>query len=129
MNQIPSSPGLFVANGWKACAEGLLPVVARCRPRGYEPTSHNETGSYVEAPAEIEQVEFAATCRSKSAGGSNANDAAESLDITPQLTSAAGPTVPAKRWNDQSRQKSSRSPPVRRKEACQLWRRENAELL
>jgi inosose dehydratase len=31
-------------------------VVARCRDRGYEPTFHPETGTYVEAPWEIERV-------------------------------------------------------------------------
>ena len=31
-------------------------MVARCRDRGYEPTFHPETGTYVEAPWEIERV-------------------------------------------------------------------------
>ena len=35
---------------------GLAAVVARCRDRGYEPTFHPETGTYVEAPWEIERV-------------------------------------------------------------------------
>jgi inosose dehydratase len=35
---------------------GLARVVARCRDRGYEPTFHPETGTYVEAPWEIERV-------------------------------------------------------------------------
>ena len=31
-------------------------MVGRCRDRGYEPTFHPETGTYVEAPWEIEEV-------------------------------------------------------------------------
>jgi inosose dehydratase len=31
-------------------------VVRHCRDRGYEPTFHPETGTYVEAPWEIEEV-------------------------------------------------------------------------
>ena len=42
--------------GWRAFAEGLARVTGRCRDRGYEPTFHPETGTYVEAPWEIEQV-------------------------------------------------------------------------
>ena len=41
---------------WRAFGEGLAIVVARCRDRGYEPTFHPETGTYVEAPWEIERV-------------------------------------------------------------------------
>ena len=33
---------------------GLRAVVARCRDRGYEPTLHPETGTWVEAPWEVE---------------------------------------------------------------------------
>jgi inosose dehydratase len=41
---------------WRRWATGLAGVVERCRKRGYEPSFHNETGSYVEAPWEIERV-------------------------------------------------------------------------
>ncbi len=41
---------------WEAFATGLRSVVARCRDRGYEPTFHHETGTYVEAPWEIARV-------------------------------------------------------------------------
>jgi inosose dehydratase len=41
---------------WERFGEGLGYVVDRCRSRGYEPTFHHETGTYVEAPAEIEKV-------------------------------------------------------------------------
>lgn len=42
--------------GWDEFAVGLRRVVERCRGRGYEPTFHHETGTYVESPAEIERV-------------------------------------------------------------------------
>lgn len=44
------------ADGWGRFAEGLQQVVKRCRARGYEPTFHHETGTFVEAPTEIEKV-------------------------------------------------------------------------
>jgi inosose dehydratase len=49
------SLGLDVA-GWRRFADGLARVTGRCRDRGYEPTFHPETGTYVEAPWEIEEV-------------------------------------------------------------------------
>jgi len=44
------------ADEWRRFGRGLASVVARCRDRGYEPTFHHETGTYVEAPWEIERV-------------------------------------------------------------------------
>ena len=44
------------ADGWRRFGIGLAEVVGRCRERGYEPTFHHETGTYVEAPHEIERV-------------------------------------------------------------------------
>jgi inosose dehydratase len=41
---------------WAAFGRGLASVVGRCRARGYEPTFHHETGTYVEAPWEIARV-------------------------------------------------------------------------
>ena len=41
---------------WAAFAVGLKSVLARCRDRGYEPTFHPETGTFVEASWEIEKV-------------------------------------------------------------------------
>ena len=41
---------------WRAFAKGLASVLARCRDRGYEPTFHPETGTFVEAPWEIARV-------------------------------------------------------------------------
>jgi len=43
-------------DGWRRFARGLAGAVGRCRDRGYEPTFHPETGTYVEAPWEIEEV-------------------------------------------------------------------------
>ena len=44
------------AAGWRRFGAGLALVVDRCRDRGYEPTFHHETGTFVEAPWEIERV-------------------------------------------------------------------------
>ena len=44
------------ADAWRRFGVGLASVVARCRDRGYEPTFHHETGTFVEAPWEIERV-------------------------------------------------------------------------
>ncbi len=44
------------ADEWRAFGTGLAMVLSRCRDRGYEPTFHPETGTYVEAPWEIERV-------------------------------------------------------------------------
>jgi len=44
------------AGQWRSFGSGLSLVLGRCRDRGYEPTFHPETGTYVEAPWEIERV-------------------------------------------------------------------------
>jgi inosose dehydratase len=41
---------------WRHFAEGLGRAVDRCRARGYEPTLHCETGTFVEAEWEIDQA-------------------------------------------------------------------------
>lgn len=41
---------------WRRFAEGVDIAIEACRDRGYEPTFHHETGTYVEAPWEIEKV-------------------------------------------------------------------------
>jgi inosose dehydratase len=41
---------------WKHLAEGVTYAVSRCRERGYEPTFHHHTATYVEAPWEIERL-------------------------------------------------------------------------
>lgn len=43
-------------DAWQRFATGLRRVVQRCRDRGYEPTFHHETGTFVEAPWEIERM-------------------------------------------------------------------------
>jgi inosose dehydratase len=42
--------------GWRQFAEQLMQIVARCRERGYEPTFHPHTATYVEAPWEIDRL-------------------------------------------------------------------------
>jgi inosose dehydratase len=42
--------------GWSRFADALSRIVDRCRERGYEPTFHPHTGTYIEAPWEIEQL-------------------------------------------------------------------------
>jgi len=42
--------------GWGRFAEGLAAAVARCRGRGYDPTFHHHTATYVEAQWEIERL-------------------------------------------------------------------------
>jgi len=42
--------------GWSRFADGLAAAVARCRERGYDPTFHHHTATYVEAQWEIERL-------------------------------------------------------------------------
>jgi inosose dehydratase len=42
--------------GWKVFGESLARAVQRCRERGYEPTFHHHTATYVEAWWEIERM-------------------------------------------------------------------------
>lgn len=52
-----NDPGVGLdAEAWKRFAVGLDRAVSMCRDRGYEPTFHPETGTFVEAPWEIERV-------------------------------------------------------------------------
>ena len=44
------------ASEWDLWVNGLNRVVKHCRDRGYEPTFHNETGTYMEAPHELEKM-------------------------------------------------------------------------
>lgn len=46
----------FDDEGWRRFAEGVAAGVARCRARGYEPTFHHHTATYVEAQWEIERL-------------------------------------------------------------------------
>jgi inosose dehydratase len=52
-----SDPSLGLdADAWRAFSVGLSDVLTRCRDRGYEPTFHPETGTFVEATWEIDKV-------------------------------------------------------------------------
>jgi inosose dehydratase len=42
--------------GWRRFAEGLARTVGRCRERGYDPTFHHHTATYIEAQWEIERL-------------------------------------------------------------------------
>jgi inosose dehydratase len=42
--------------GWERFADGLAAAVERCRERGYEPTFHHHTATYIEAQWEIERL-------------------------------------------------------------------------
>ncbi len=42
--------------GWRRFADSLARLAERCRERGYEPTFHPHTATYVEAPWEIERL-------------------------------------------------------------------------
>lgn len=42
--------------GWARFADGLARAVARCRERGYDPTFHHHTATYIEAQWEIERL-------------------------------------------------------------------------
>lgn len=46
----------FDEDGWRRFADGVSLGVARCRARGYEPTFHHHTATYVEAQWEIERL-------------------------------------------------------------------------
>jgi inosose dehydratase len=52
---VDSSVGLD-KTGWERFGEGIARVVGRCRERGYEPTFHHHTATYVEAQWEIERL-------------------------------------------------------------------------
>ena len=42
--------------GWRLFGEGIARVAERCRERGYEPTLHHHTGTYLEAVWEIDRA-------------------------------------------------------------------------
>ena len=42
--------------GWRRLADGVARATGRCRERGYEPTFHHHTATYVEAQWEIERL-------------------------------------------------------------------------
>ena len=42
--------------GWRTFSDGIARVIERCRARGYEPTLHHHTGTFLEAVWEIERA-------------------------------------------------------------------------
>lgn len=55
--QAVSDPSLGLdAAGFARFVSGVERVADHCRARGYEPTFHNETGTFIEAPWEIERM-------------------------------------------------------------------------
>jgi inosose dehydratase len=52
---IDPSVGLDAA-GWSRFADGVARATDRCRERGYEPTFHHHTATYIEAQWEIERL-------------------------------------------------------------------------
>jgi inosose dehydratase len=52
---LDSSVGLDDA-GWERFAEGVARAAGHCRDRGYEPTFHHHTATYIEAQWEIERL-------------------------------------------------------------------------
>jgi inosose dehydratase len=44
------------ATGWRHFADGVARAAERCRERGYEPTFHHHTATYIEAHWEIERL-------------------------------------------------------------------------
>jgi inosose dehydratase len=44
------------AAGWRGLSHALTTALKRCRERGFEPTFHHETGTYVEAVWEIDRL-------------------------------------------------------------------------
>lgn len=59
-----AAPGMAAAHpelgldeaGWSRLASGVAEATQRCRDRGYEPTFHHHTGTYIEAVWEIERL-------------------------------------------------------------------------
>jgi inosose dehydratase len=79
------------ADGWRRFGAGLRRVLEHCRARGYEPTFHNETGTYVEAPWEIERV-------------LEVSDAQLCLDTGHLLIAGGDPVAALEQWSDRINQ-------------------------
>jgi inosose dehydratase len=72
-------------DSWKRLGAGLNEVVDRCLARGYEPTFHPETSSFVESAAEIERL-------------LNVSDIGLCLDTGHLLLAGTDPVKAAKAW-------------------------------
>jgi inosose dehydratase len=73
--------------GWARFADSMAQVVARCRDRGYEPTFHPHTATYVEAPWEIERL-------------LSATDIGVCLDTGHLLVGGGDPVQAVRDWGD-----------------------------
>ncbi len=79
------------AAGWKAFGEGLARAADRCRERGYEPTFHHHTATYVEAQWEIERM-------------LEVSDVGLCLDTGHLLLGRGDPLVALRDWRDRINQ-------------------------
>lgn len=79
------------AAGWQRLAEALAVAVARCHERGYEPTFHHETGTYIEAPWEIERL-------------LELSDVGLCLDTGHLLIGGGDPVASIRRWGERINQ-------------------------
>ena len=77
--------------GWKAFADGLARAADRCRERGYEPTFHHHTATYVEAQWEIERM-------------LEVSDVGLCLDTGHLLLGRGDPLVALRDWRDRINQ-------------------------
>ena len=77
--------------GWKAFADGLARAAERCRERGYEPTFHHHTATYVEAQWEIERM-------------LELSDVGLCLDTGHLLLGRGDPLVALREWRDRINQ-------------------------
>lgn len=77
--------------GWKAFGDGLARAADRCRKRGYEPTFHHHTATYVEAQWEIERM-------------LEVSDVGLCLDTGHLLLARGDPLVALRDWGDRINQ-------------------------
>jgi len=79
------------AGAWKRFGEGLAHAVARCRERGYDPTFHHHTATYIEAQWEIERL-------------LEISDVGLCLDTGHLLLGRGEPTTAIREWGDRINQ-------------------------
>ncbi|HLH65366.1 MAG TPA: TIM barrel protein [Solirubrobacteraceae bacterium] len=76
---------------WRRFADGLARAVERCRQRGYEPTFHHHTATYIEARWEIERL-------------LEISDVGLCLDTGHLLLGRGDPLVAVREWADRINQ-------------------------
>lgn len=74
-------------DGWQRLSTGVARAVERCRARGFEPTFHHSTATYVEAPWEIERL-------------LETTDVGLCLDTGHLLVSDGDPVAAVRDWGD-----------------------------